>query len=215
MFLRSTKRWKDGKAHYYWSLVENRRCRGGRVIQQTGLLFGGDQRQPERAMDSGELRSLTRMKAGANSLKLFAAERPWPENMPEGVRVRLKDFELRRPRQWGGCWLFCRGVEATGAGYILERAIGDLSRRHQLGARARSLELLSVVGPGAASGGCTAVGLINRPWAICWREDFSVAAKDTLYRCLDRLLEHKEELFGFLRQRWKRSLWGEVRGAAL
>jgi hypothetical protein len=33
-------------------------------------------------------------------------------------------------------------------------------------------------------------------------EDFSIAAKDTLYRCLDRLVEHKEALFGFLRGRW-------------
>ena len=33
-------------------------------------------------------------------------------------------------------------------------------------------------------------------------EDFSIAAKDTLYRCLDRLLEYKEDLFGFLRERW-------------
>ena len=33
-------------------------------------------------------------------------------------------------------------------------------------------------------------------------EDFSVAAKDALYRCLDRLLDHKRELFSFLRQRW-------------
>jgi hypothetical protein len=40
MFLRSTKRWKDGKAHYYWSLVENRRGRRGRVVQQTVLYLG-------------------------------------------------------------------------------------------------------------------------------------------------------------------------------
>ena len=32
---------------------------------------------------------------------------------------------------------------------------------------------------------------------------FSIAAKDTLYRCHDRLLDHKQELFGFLRQRWE------------
>ena len=32
-------------------------------------------------------------------------------------------------------------------------------------------------------------------------EDFSIAARDTLYRCLDRLLEHKRELFSFLRER--------------
>jgi transposase len=33
-------------------------------------------------------------------------------------------------------------------------------------------------------------------------EDFSIAAKDTLYRCLDSLVEHKAELFEFLHRRW-------------
>jgi len=32
--------------------------------------------------------------------------------------------------------------------------------------------------------------------------DFAVAEKDRLYRCLDRLLEHKQELFVWLRQKW-------------
>ena len=40
MFLRSTKRWKDGKQHHYWSLVENRRCKGGRIVQHTVLYLG-------------------------------------------------------------------------------------------------------------------------------------------------------------------------------
>jgi transposase len=34
-------------------------------------------------------------------------------------------------------------------------------------------------------------------------EDFSIAAKDTLYRCLDRLLEHKRALFDHLSAKWK------------
>src|SRR5713101_6797045 len=33
--------------------------------------------------------------------------------------------------------------------------------------------------------------------------DFAVAEKDRLYRCLDRILEHKGELFQHLQQRWK------------
>ena len=40
MFLRSTTRLKDGKIHYYWSIVENRRCRADRVVQQTVLYLG-------------------------------------------------------------------------------------------------------------------------------------------------------------------------------
>jgi len=34
-------------------------------------------------------------------------------------------------------------------------------------------------------------------------EDFRVAGKDTLYRCHDTLLEHKDELFGHLRGKWQ------------
>src|SRR5439155_11786539 len=33
--------------------------------------------------------------------------------------------------------------------------------------------------------------------------DFAVAEKDRLYRCLDRILEHKQELFQHLQKRWK------------
>ena len=32
--------------------------------------------------------------------------------------------------------------------------------------------------------------------------DFAVAAKDRLYRCLDRVLPHKQELFVWLKQKW-------------
>ena len=34
MFLRHTKRKKDGKEHRYWSIVENRRIGGDRVVQR-------------------------------------------------------------------------------------------------------------------------------------------------------------------------------------
>jgi transposase len=34
-------------------------------------------------------------------------------------------------------------------------------------------------------------------------EDYSLVEKNVLYRCLDRVLEHKEGLFSHLRQRWQ------------
>ena len=40
MFLRSTIRRKDGKEHHYWSVVENRRVTGGRVVQKHVLYLG-------------------------------------------------------------------------------------------------------------------------------------------------------------------------------
>ena len=42
----------------------------------------------------------------------------------------------------------------------------------------------------------------NSAMADLLGEDDSIAAKDTLYRCLDKLCEHKGRLFSFLKERW-------------
>jgi hypothetical protein len=47
MFLRSTHRYKDGKDHRYFSIVENRRLPGGKTAQRTVLYLGEtNDRQP-------------------------------------------------------------------------------------------------------------------------------------------------------------------------
>ena len=46
MFLRRTLRKKDGKQHRYWSVVENRRVAGGRVVQKH-LLYLGEINDPQ------------------------------------------------------------------------------------------------------------------------------------------------------------------------
>ena len=40
MFLRATTRKKDGKLHRYYSIVENKRVAGGRVVQRHVLYLG-------------------------------------------------------------------------------------------------------------------------------------------------------------------------------
>ena len=40
MFLRCKVRRKDGKQHRYWSVVENARVAGGRVVQRHVLYLG-------------------------------------------------------------------------------------------------------------------------------------------------------------------------------
>ena len=100
-----TKRKKDGKEHRYWSIVENRRIGGGRVVQRPLLYLG-------EINDSQELawrKSIAILEEGAlqpRTLSLF------PEDRCEGllpdasiVRLRLNELRLCRPRQWGGCWL--------------------------------------------------------------------------------------------------------------
>ncbi len=105
MFLRCKVRRKDGKQHRYWSVVENTRVAGGRVAQRHVLYLG-------EINDTQELawrRSIAVLEDGAaqpRTLSLF------PEDRCEGlladasiVRVKLSELRLRRPRQWGACWL--------------------------------------------------------------------------------------------------------------
>jgi hypothetical protein len=40
MFLRAKSRLKDGKVHRYWSIVENRRTQGNRIVQRQVLYLG-------------------------------------------------------------------------------------------------------------------------------------------------------------------------------
>jgi hypothetical protein len=106
MFLRCTQRRKDGKVHRYWSLVENRRVNGGRVVQRP-LLYLGEINDSQHA-------------AWRKTIEVFADGAPRPQTMalfPDDgavavddaavVRLRLADLRIERPRQWGACWLAC------------------------------------------------------------------------------------------------------------
>jgi len=42
----------------------------------------------------------------------------------------------------------------------------------------------------------------NSAMADLLGEDDSIGAKNTLYRCLDTLCEHKADLFSFLKEQW-------------
>src|SRR2546421_6397321 len=105
MFLRCKVRRKDGKEHRYWSVVENTRVARGRVVQRHVLYLG-------EINDTQELawrRSIEVLEEGAaqpRTLSLF------PEDRCAGlladtsiVHVKLSQLQLRRPRQWGACWL--------------------------------------------------------------------------------------------------------------
>lgn len=201
MFLRSTKRWKDGKEHYYWSLVENRRCSGNRVVQHT-VLYLGEINDSQKEQWVRAIEVFDEDRAQSEQLKLFAAERPLTDAMAQGVRVRLTDFEMHRPRQWGGCWVFTELWKELGLDEFWRERLG-MSREgtdweHVL----ETLCCYRLLDPGSE-------WRLHRAWfdqtamGDLLGEDFSIAAKDTLYRCLDRLVEHKQALFGFLQERWR------------
>lgn len=201
MFLRHTKRWKDGKVHYYWSLVENRRCRGNKIVQHT-VLYLGEINDSQKEQWIRAIEVFDEDRGQADQLKLFAAERSLPECASGGVQVRLRDFELHRPRQWGGCWLFTEVWQELGLDDFWRPRLGVSREGTDWEHVLQTLCCYRLLDPGSE-------WRLHHTWfeqsamGDLLGEDFSVAAKDTLYRCLDRLSEHKADLFGFLRQRWE------------
>jgi len=201
MFLRNTKRWKDGKEHTYWSIVENRRCRGKRVVQQT-VLYLGEINDSQRAQWIRAIDVFDEDRGDLGQLKLFPSERTLPEAAPDGIQVRLKEFEMHRPRQWGGCWLFTEIWKELGLDEFWRPRLGYSREGTDWEHVLQTLCCYRLVDPGSE-------WRLHRTWfdqsamGDLLDEDFSIAAKDTLYRCLDRLLEHKRDLFSFLHERWK------------
>jgi len=201
MFLRSTRRWKDGKEHTYWSIVENRRCRGERIVQQT-VLYLGEINDSQRAQWIRAIEVFDEDRGALEQIKLFADERPLPEAAPDGVRVRLRDFELHRPRQWGACWLFTLLWKELGLEEFWRPRLGFSREGTDWEHVLQTLCSYRLLDPGSAWR-LHRVGFDHSAMGDLLGEDFALAAKDTLYRCLDRLVEHKRELFSFLAQRWE------------
>ena len=105
MFLRATLRKKDGKEHRYFSVVENRRLSGGRVLQRHVLYLG----EINSSQELGWRRSievLDEATQAPRTLALFSEDRCAAVVADASiVRLKLGQLRLERPRQWGGCWL--------------------------------------------------------------------------------------------------------------
>src|SRR3954470_20816 len=111
MYLRSTRRIKDGKQHRYWSIVESRRCARGRVVQKP-VLYLGEINDSQHAAWCRVIEGFDEDSRRSRQLALFPAERALPDHaMAYGVQVRLGAMRLERPRQWGACWLACQLYE--------------------------------------------------------------------------------------------------------
>jgi hypothetical protein len=105
MFLRQTRRTKDGKTHSYWSVVENQRVADGRVVQRHVLYLG--EISPSQAAAWRKSVEVFDEDAGhARTLALFPEDHAAVVASDNSVvQLRLSEMRLCRPRQWGACWL--------------------------------------------------------------------------------------------------------------
>ena len=107
MFLRYNTRKKDGKEHRYWSVVENRRLRAGHTTQRT-VLYLGEINDTQQAAWRKSLEVFNEIEQLTEQICLFPEDRDIPPEVLNGLKVKLSELTLERPRVFGDCWLGCR-----------------------------------------------------------------------------------------------------------
>src|SRR5947209_3462266 len=203
MFLRAKTRYKDGKRHRYFSVVENRRVGRHKTAQRT-VLYLGEINDSQQSAWRNTLEVFDEGRQQYTTLSLFPEDRELPGEAANTVQVKLKEMELRRPRAFGNCWLACelwRQLELEA--FWQEKLSSQVQRETVPWEKVlRLLVVNRLLEPGSEF-------RLHRHWfdqsamTELLDTDFAVAEKDRLYRCLDRLLEHKQTLFTHLRQRWQ------------
>jgi transposase len=200
MFLKRNRRIKDGKEHHYWNIVENKRVRGGRIVQRQ-VLYLGEINDSQQAAWRKSIEVFEEGSARPSQVALFPEERT-PEIDDESVvQIRLKDLTIERPRQWGACWLACLLYEQLGLEEFWQARLPDSREGTRWTHVLQTLVTYRLIAPGSE-------WRLHREWfersamADLLGEDFSIVEKNTLYRCHDRLLTHKKDLFKHLTQKW-------------
>jgi transposase len=201
MFLRCHSRKKNGKAHRYWSVVESRRLDNGSTAQRQ-LLYLGEINDSQQSAWRRTLEVFDEDRGRSCQLSLFPDDRPLPADAVDAVSVVLSEMKLRRPRSFGDCWLGCLLWRELHLDRFWQQTLhGDRSGVPW----EKVIQLLAVnrlCEPGSEFA-------LHRRWfdASAMDEllgvDFAVAEKDRLYRCLDRVLPHKEALCRHLSERWR------------
>ena len=108
MYLKCHHRFKDGKEHRYWSIVEKLRVSGERTVDRH-VLYLGEINDSQREAWLKTIEAFDEDRQEQLSLALFPADREIPAHARAvGVQVQLSKFQLKRPRQWGACWTFYR-----------------------------------------------------------------------------------------------------------
>lgn len=201
MFLRYTTRKKNGKEHRYYSLVENKRVAGGRVVQRHALYLGEINDSQQEAwrktieiFEEGQSRPRT--------VALFPEDRIGEVDDPDIVRIRLSKLSLHRPRQWGACWLTGQLWEQVRLDEFWAARLPPSRKGTRWDQVLQTLVTYRLLDPGSE-------WRLYRHWfehsamADLLGADLRLADIHKLYQCHEHLLEHKQDLFTHLTQQWK------------
>jgi DDE family transposase len=202
MFLRRTERKKNGKAHHYWNVVENKRLDDGRVVQRH-VLYLGEINSSQAAAWRKAIEVFDVDAGRSRTLSLF------PEDRCEAVagdasvvQLRLSEMRLHRPRQWGACWLAGQLWQELQLDRFWADRLPPSRKKTRWDQVLQVLATYRLIAPGSE-------WRLHRQWfgnsamADLLGADFGLAEEHKLYACHDLLLEHKDALFSHLVGRWR------------
>ena len=111
-------------------------------------------------------------------------------------------MQLCRPRSFGNCWLGCRLWQELGLDEFWQQRI-DESRGGIAWSKVLKLLVTNCLIDPASEFYVHPQWFDKTALDELLNTDFQIAAKDRLYRGLDRILEHKEDLCKYLKARWQ------------
>jgi transposase len=184
MFLRAYQRFKDGKAHTYYALVESERTPNGprqRTVAYLGELNHDQERRWQRTV------VFHNRQGDAQQLRLFPddANVTLPDD-PDIVRIRLQQVGWTNARRFGDVWLAWQLWRLLGLDEIVQRHVP--ATRHTC----RPADLVAIEVINRLCGPCSEFALAEHWYASTALEDLLGVAdaevtKDRLYRTLDGL----------------------------
>ena len=201
MFLRSYKRRKNGKWHEYFSVVENRRVINGKTVQRT-VLYLGEITSSQEDTWRKTLEVFDQDTGKTQQKLLFVDDATIAERDIDSIKVKLSQMQLCRPRSFGDCWLSCHLWQKLGLDEFFSDRLDSLRSDISWAKVLKLLVVNRLIHPGSEF-------YIHRQWFDktamdeLLSTDYRIASKDRLYRCLDRILEHKEDLCKHLKSKWQ------------
>lgn len=200
MHLKCRVRRKDGKAHRTWSIVESRRV-GGSVVHKHVLYLGEISDEQRRSWEQA-VEVIDERTGQPRQMELLPEDRAITASEVDALQVKLSAMSLRHPRQWGACWLGDRLWRQLQLESFFGERLGATREGTEWEKVLRVLTIYRLLSPGSE-------WRLHRQWFATTAlpdllgVDERVAQPATLYRCLDRVLVHKEALFQHLRGRWQ------------
>jgi transposase len=202
MFLKRRVRRKDGKEHIYYSLCESLRVHSGRIIQRQ-VLHLGELNTTQIESWQHTLEVISEDDGGRRlQRRLFVDHEGAVPRAQDVIELRLSSLRVREPRRFGDCWAGCRLWQELGLNAFWQERLGAQGGEVPW---AKVLELLAVnrlLDPRSEL-------FVHEKWFpqtamdVLLDCDCAVAHKDRLYRCLDRIVEHKGALEKHLAAKWK------------